>query len=86
MPSSEQAMTWHGFIFSLIDIKTADCRTAGGVQEHWVLLACCLQQTERPGWVADQAEHGLRDELRVSEHQRWKAEKSPKAMNFMDRK
>uniref|UniRef100_A0A8C3DPS5 Centromere protein J C-terminal domain-containing protein n=1 Tax=Corvus moneduloides TaxID=1196302 RepID=A0A8C3DPS5_CORMO len=28
----------------------------------------------------------LRDELRVSEHQRWKAEKNPKAMNFMDRK
>ncbi|NXL00995.1 CENPJ protein, partial [Mesembrinibis cayennensis] len=28
----------------------------------------------------------LRDELRVSEHQRWKAEKSPEAVNFMDRK
>ncbi|KAM4785523.1 uncharacterized protein ACIQIH_004420 [Cyanocitta cristata] len=28
----------------------------------------------------------LQDELRVSEHQRWKAEKNPKAMNFMDRK
>ncbi|NXO07408.1 CENPJ protein, partial [Oriolus oriolus] len=28
----------------------------------------------------------LRDELRVSEHQRRKAEKNPKAMNFMDRK
>ncbi|NXC56303.1 CENPJ protein, partial [Aleadryas rufinucha] len=28
----------------------------------------------------------LRDELRVPEHQRRKAEKSPKAMNFMDRK
>ncbi|NXJ25982.1 CENPJ protein, partial [Dicrurus megarhynchus] len=28
----------------------------------------------------------LRDELRVSEQQRWKAEKNPKAMNFMDRK
>ncbi|NXB37378.1 CENPJ protein, partial [Eulacestoma nigropectus] len=28
----------------------------------------------------------LRDELRVSEHQRWKAEKNSKAMNFMDRK
>ncbi|NXH29614.1 CENPJ protein, partial [Myiagra hebetior] len=28
----------------------------------------------------------LRDELRVSEHQRWKAENNPKAMNFMDRK
>ncbi|NXP13675.1 CENPJ protein, partial [Thinocorus orbignyianus] len=28
----------------------------------------------------------LRDELRVSEHQRWKAEKNPKAVNFMDRK
>ncbi|NXJ41820.1 CENPJ protein, partial [Ciconia maguari] len=28
----------------------------------------------------------LRDELRVSEHQRWKAEKTPAAVNFMDRK
>ncbi|NXJ93107.1 CENPJ protein, partial [Corythaixoides concolor] len=28
----------------------------------------------------------LRDELRVSEHQRWKAEKNPEAVNFMDRK
>ncbi|NXN28984.1 CENPJ protein, partial [Nycticryphes semicollaris] len=28
----------------------------------------------------------LRDELRVSEHQRWKAEKSPEAVNFMHRK
>ncbi|NXJ45469.1 CENPJ protein, partial [Spizaetus tyrannus] len=28
----------------------------------------------------------LRDELRVSEHQRWKAEKTPEAVNFMDRK
>ncbi|NWU52574.1 CENPJ protein, partial [Dromas ardeola] len=28
----------------------------------------------------------LRDELGVSEHQRWKAEKSPEAVNFMDRK
>ncbi|NXB05866.1 CENPJ protein, partial [Cnemophilus loriae] len=28
----------------------------------------------------------LRDELRVSEHQRRKAEKNPKAVNFMDRK
>ncbi|XP_009327531.1 PREDICTED: centromere protein J-like [Pygoscelis adeliae] len=28
----------------------------------------------------------LRDELRVSEHQRWKAEKPPEAVNFMDRK
>ncbi|NXE36655.1 CENPJ protein, partial [Ptilorrhoa leucosticta] len=28
----------------------------------------------------------LRDELRVSEHQRRKAEKNPKTMNFMDRK
>ncbi|NXG06627.1 CENPJ protein, partial [Sakesphorus luctuosus] len=28
----------------------------------------------------------LRDELRVSEHQRWKAEKTPKAVNFLDRK
>ncbi|NXB59500.1 CENPJ protein, partial [Struthidea cinerea] len=28
----------------------------------------------------------LRDELRVSEHQRQKAEKNPKAVNFMDRK
>ncbi|NXM01441.1 CENPJ protein, partial [Tyrannus savana] len=28
----------------------------------------------------------LRDELRVSEHQRWKAEKNPKAVNFLDRK
>ncbi|NXJ59464.1 CENPJ protein, partial [Rostratula benghalensis] len=28
----------------------------------------------------------LRDELRVSEHQKWKAEKSPEAVNFMDRK
>ncbi|NWW19684.1 CENPJ protein, partial [Falcunculus frontatus] len=28
----------------------------------------------------------LRDKLRVSEHQRRKAEKNPKAMNFMDRK
>ncbi|NXE11267.1 CENPJ protein, partial [Lophotis ruficrista] len=28
----------------------------------------------------------LRDELRISEHQRWKAEKNPKAVNFMDRK
>ncbi|NXC66509.1 CENPJ protein, partial [Anhinga anhinga] len=27
----------------------------------------------------------FRDELRVSEHQRWKAEKNPKAVNFMDR-
>ncbi|NWI25960.1 CENPJ protein, partial [Sula dactylatra] len=28
----------------------------------------------------------LRDELRVSEHQRWKAEKNPEAVNFVDRK
>ncbi|NXN39527.1 CENPJ protein, partial [Rhinoptilus africanus] len=28
----------------------------------------------------------LRDELRVSERQRWKAEKNPEAVNFMDRK
>lgn len=28
----------------------------------------------------------LRDELRVSEHQRWKAEKSTEAVNFTDRK
>ncbi|NWW80607.1 CENPJ protein, partial [Climacteris rufus] len=28
----------------------------------------------------------LRDELRVSEHQRWKADKTPKAVNFVDRK
>ncbi|XP_039235499.1 centromere protein J-like [Pipra filicauda] len=28
----------------------------------------------------------LRDELRISEHQRWKAEKNPKAVNFLDRK
>ncbi|NXF72147.1 CENPJ protein, partial [Sclerurus mexicanus] len=28
----------------------------------------------------------LRDELRVSQHQRWKAERNPKAMNFLDRK
>ncbi|NXO59748.1 CENPJ protein, partial [Aramus guarauna] len=28
----------------------------------------------------------LQDELRVSEHQRWKAEKIPEAVNFMDRK
>lgn len=28
----------------------------------------------------------LRDELRVSEHRRWKAEKMPEAVNFMDRK
>ncbi|XP_009469778.1 PREDICTED: centromere protein J-like [Nipponia nippon] len=28
----------------------------------------------------------LRDELRVSEHQRWKAEKNPEAVNFIDRK
>ncbi|XP_010152631.1 PREDICTED: centromere protein J-like [Eurypyga helias] len=28
----------------------------------------------------------LRDELRASEHQRWKAEKNPEAVNFMDRK
>ncbi|NXP22308.1 CENPJ protein, partial [Scytalopus superciliaris] len=28
----------------------------------------------------------LRDELRVSERQRWKAEKTPKAVNFLDRK
>ncbi|NWX78950.1 CENPJ protein, partial [Alca torda] len=28
----------------------------------------------------------LQDELRVSEHQRWKAEKNPEAVNFMDRK
>uniref|UniRef100_A0A8C3JPS4 Uncharacterized protein n=1 Tax=Calidris pygmaea TaxID=425635 RepID=A0A8C3JPS4_9CHAR len=28
----------------------------------------------------------LRDELRVSEHQRQKAEKNPEAVNFMDRK
>ncbi|NXK03774.1 CENPJ protein, partial [Herpetotheres cachinnans] len=28
----------------------------------------------------------LRDELRVSEHQGWKAEKNPEAVNFMDRK
>ncbi|NXV88769.1 CENPJ protein, partial [Calonectris borealis] len=28
----------------------------------------------------------LRDGLRVSEHQRWKAEKPPEAVNFMDRK
>ncbi|NWX08435.1 CENPJ protein, partial [Caloenas nicobarica] len=28
----------------------------------------------------------LRDELRVSEHQRWKAEKNTEAVNFMDRK
>ncbi|KAF1463839.1 Centromere protein J, partial [Spheniscus demersus] len=28
----------------------------------------------------------LRDELRVSEHRRWKAEKPPEAVNFMDRK
>lgn len=28
----------------------------------------------------------LRDELRVSEHQRWKAEKMPEAVNIMDRK
>ncbi|NXB26434.1 CENPJ protein, partial [Rhagologus leucostigma] len=28
----------------------------------------------------------LRNELRVLEHQRWKAEKNPKAMNFTDRK
>ncbi|NXW19584.1 CENPJ protein, partial [Circaetus pectoralis] len=28
----------------------------------------------------------LRDELRVSEHQRWKAEKTPEAVNFMDGK
>ncbi|NWS59532.1 CENPJ protein, partial [Chunga burmeisteri] len=28
----------------------------------------------------------LRDELRVSEHQRWKAEKPQEAVNFMDRK
>ncbi|NXK89449.1 CENPJ protein, partial [Formicarius rufipectus] len=28
----------------------------------------------------------LRDELRASEHQRWKAEKNPKAANFLDRK
>ncbi|NXE18600.1 CENPJ protein, partial [Ardeotis kori] len=27
----------------------------------------------------------LRDELRISEHQRWKAEKNPEAVNFMDR-
>jgi len=28
----------------------------------------------------------LRDELRVAEHQRRKAEKKPEAVNFMDRK
>ncbi|NWS12234.1 CENPJ protein, partial [Pachyramphus minor] len=28
----------------------------------------------------------LQDELRISEHQRWKAEKNPKAVNFLDRK
>lgn len=28
----------------------------------------------------------LRDELRVSEHQRWKAEKTLEAVNIMDRK
>ncbi|NXE77992.1 CENPJ protein, partial [Cochlearius cochlearius] len=28
----------------------------------------------------------LRDELRVSEHQRWKAEKTPEVVNFMNRK
>ncbi|NWQ67727.1 TCP1L protein, partial [Neopipo cinnamomea] len=28
----------------------------------------------------------LRDELRISEHQRWKAEKTPKAVNFLYRK
>ncbi|NWR92033.1 CENPJ protein, partial [Furnarius figulus] len=28
----------------------------------------------------------LRDELRVSEYQRWKAERNPKALNFLDRK
>lgn len=28
----------------------------------------------------------LRDELRVSEHQRWKAEKNSEAVNFMNRK
>ncbi|XP_054676190.1 uncharacterized protein LOC129204357 isoform X2 [Grus americana] len=28
----------------------------------------------------------LRDELRVSEHQRWKAEEKPEAVNFVDRK
>ncbi|NWR30713.1 CENPJ protein, partial [Tachuris rubrigastra] len=28
----------------------------------------------------------LRDELRISEHRRWKAEKNPKAVNFLDRK
>lgn len=28
----------------------------------------------------------LRDELRVSEHQKWKTEKTSEAVNFMDRK
>lgn len=41
------------FFFLLIDIKATDYRTAGGVQEKWVLLAHCLWQAKRPGWDAD---------------------------------
>lgn len=31
-PSQEQAMIWHTF-FLLVDVKTADCWTAGRIQE-----------------------------------------------------
>ncbi|XP_054053193.1 centromere protein J-like isoform X1 [Rissa tridactyla] len=61
-----------------------------GLQEEFKRNESCWHAAY--GKLRDQVEKltrqnmELRDELRVSEHQRWKAEKNPEAVNFMDRK
>ncbi|NXG90246.1 CENPJ protein, partial [Stercorarius parasiticus] len=61
-----------------------------GLQEEFKRNESCWHSAY--GKLRDQVEMltrqnmELRDELRVSEHQRWKAEKNPEAVDFMDRK
>ncbi|NWU12602.1 CENPJ protein, partial [Cephalopterus ornatus] len=61
-----------------------------GLQEEFKRSESCWRATYRK--LRDQVElltrqnMELRDEIRISEHQRWKAEKTPKAVNFLDRK
>ncbi|NXT47720.1 CENPJ protein, partial [Pluvianellus socialis] len=61
-----------------------------GLQEEFKRNESCWHAAY--GKLQDQVERltrqnmELRDELRVSERQRWKAEKKPEAVNFLDRK
>ncbi|NXS91209.1 CENPJ protein, partial [Jacana jacana] len=76
------------------NVKSEEIQTLkqqiAGLQEEFKRNESCWHAAY--GKLRDQVEMltrqnmELQDELRVSEHQRWKAEKSPEAVNFMDRK